>query len=280
MKGNFFSELNVPIICRHIIGGLTANSSTPLHCHDGYEILIFLGGNTSFFVEQHEKILTPGDIICCPPYTFHRARPYTPDGYERILVNISAAQLNQLNTLYTNLSSCFYENAHALNILHLPSKEWDKLMDYCSQLEHCLTNKPFGYDVLQPALLTQILVLLNQQTSSNKKTTYINNMSPLVSKIFMYIENHFTESITMEQLSIHLHHNADYLTRCFHKSTGCTIQQFIIAKRINFAQKLLREGHNPCDACYSSGFQDYSNFSRTFTKHIGISPKQYQRLHH
>jgi len=278
MNNNFFSELNTSIICKHLLGGLTVDTSVQLHCHNGYEILIFLGGDTSFFVEQHEQSLSPGDIVCCPPYTFHGAFPHSSHDYERILINISESQLNQLSSIQTNLSSFFYSNMHTLNIIHLPEESWTRLIDYCIQLDACLEQQPYGYDVLQPALLTQILVLLNQQ-SKIPKIDYVNSMSPLVTSIFSFIENNYTQKMTMELLSENLHHNADYLTRCFRKATGCSIQQFIIAKRINHSQKLLREGYNPCEVCFLSGFQNYSNFSRAFTQHIGISPKQYQRLH-
>jgi YesN/AraC family two-component response regulator len=118
--------------------------------------------------------------------------------------------------------------------------------------------------------------MLSQQTPEQSSKNHINTYSPIVTKIFSYIEAHYREKFSIKHLADELHHNADYLTRCFKKTTGCSIQQFVIAKRVNLAQKLLREGNTPLDACYLSGFENYSNFSRTFTKHTGISPKKYQ----
>lgn len=47
-------------------------------------------------------------------------------------------------------------------------------------------------------------------------------------------------------------------------------------KRAPQAKKLLRMGKPPIDVCFLCGFNNYSNFSRTFSKHLKLSPKQYQ----
>ena len=273
---NFFSKLDNELSCKHFCGGLIANTNTPFHCHDGYEILIFLGGTTSFYVEQHCTSLIRGDIICCPPYTFHRALPQNEQDYERVLINFSETELIELNSPHTNLAECFYNQRVPFRILHLDTNELTTLLQYTKRLENCFTDSFFGNDVIKKALLTEILVMLNLQTPDQSPKNYINTYSPIVTKIFSYIEAHYREKFLIKHLADELHHNADYLSRCFKKATGCSIQQFIIAKRVNLAQKLLREGNAPLDACYLSGFENYSNFSRTFTKHTGISPKKYQ----
>ena len=73
MTHPFFSELNETLICEHKTNSWNTDDTTPYHCHDGYEILVFIGGHASFFVENDGKILEPGDIVCCPPGAFHRA---------------------------------------------------------------------------------------------------------------------------------------------------------------------------------------------------------------
>lgn len=75
--------------------------------------------------------------------------------------------------------------------------------------------------------------------------------------IMVQLNSHFTQSATM-------------------KHTGITLQQFIIAKKVTLSCKLLREGYAPCDVCYMTGFNNYSNYSRTFSKQMGKSPKKYQ----
>ena len=85
MTHPFFSELNETLICEHKTNSWNTDDTTPYHCHDGYEILVFIGGHASFFVENDGKILEPGDIVCCPPGAFHRAMPLQDKAYDRFL---------------------------------------------------------------------------------------------------------------------------------------------------------------------------------------------------
>ena len=82
MTHPFFSELNETLICEHKTNSWNTDDTTPYHCHDGYEILVFIGGHASFFVENDGKILEPGDIVCCPPGAFHRAMPLQDKAYD------------------------------------------------------------------------------------------------------------------------------------------------------------------------------------------------------
>ena len=105
MTHPFFSELNETLICEHKTNSWNTDDTTPYHCHDGYEILVFIGGHASFFVENDGKILEPGDIVCCPPGAFHRAMPLQDKAYDRFLIAIPHEQLEKLNT--SILPPCF-----------------------------------------------------------------------------------------------------------------------------------------------------------------------------
>ena len=46
-------------------------------------------------------------------------------------------------------------------------------------------------------------------------------------------------------------------------------------RRIRIAQELLRNNSSVSDVCEKVGFNNYSHFIRTFTREVGVSPKQY-----
>ena len=48
--------------------------------------------------------------------------------------------------------------------------------------------------------------------------------------------------------------------------------------RISIAKAVLNENGNVMEAFERSGFTDYSNFFKAFTKAVGISPKKYASL--
>lgn len=147
----------------------------------------------------------------------------------------------------------------------------------CRELEQCLAEHIYGWDVLCTALSSQILVMLNQEKAVLSAPSFSNPIPPLVSEIYDYIDKNFTDTLSVSQLAVHFHHNADYLTRVFQRFSGYTIKQFILLKRISYAKELLQKGHLPNDVCFLCGFQNYSNFSRCFHNHLGLSPRKYQQ---
>ena len=50
------------------------------------------------------------------------------------------------------------------------------------------------------------------------------------------------------------------------------------ALRISIAKAVLNENGNVMEAFERSGFTDYSNFFKAFTKAVGVSPKKYASL--
>ena len=103
-------------------------------------------------------------------------------------------------------------------------------------------------------------------------------MPPLIRGTMHYIEEHLTEPISLADLSAAFYHNGTYISRYFKSITGLSISQYILYKRISLSQKLLKEGLPLTEACLMSGFNNYSNFSRTFTQQVGCSPKKYQNM--
>lgn len=274
-----FEPLHKRLICEHKIGGIISPSQPVLHNHNGYEILIFLNGNTNFYTEQDGKALDSGDILCISPYAFHCAEPIESKCYDRILLNIDHALLKECSSDTIDLSACFsLAPAGKLNILHLSESSFQSLIAYCTQLESVLATPCFAQELLAKALLTQLLVLLNSPLYQEPSANFANIMPLPVKHTFAYIEEHLTENFTIRDIADAIHHNSDYLSRCFKKITGISLQKYIIAKRIALAQEYLSKGYPPSETCYLSGFNNYSNFSRTFTQVLGLSPKKYQRM--
>lgn len=273
-----FSILDRDVICLHRTDVLPYFAKTTLHNHDGYEILLCLCGKSNYYVESEGKKLEYGELILTAPYTFHGTDTQIDQIYERIIINIKEAYFKGLCSERTNLASCFNRiSPNKINSYILSPNEIREFSDIAAHLQHEIENPGYGSDILVPALLVQLLVMVNKKASYNSIPTYQSIMPQIVADTISYVNNHLDGDLSLNTLSLHLYHNGDYISRCFKNTMGTTLQQFIIAKRIVLAQQYLREGTSVSDTCFQSGFSDYSNFSRCFSKHTGMSPKQYQK---
>lgn len=265
-----FSYLESDIIYQHKNDVLHHNEQILFHTHDGYEIYLFLNGDADFFVEACGHHLQRGDLILTKPFEFHNVIAGEIQTYERLFINLKENVINELSHGKENLAACFKTSDQPLNLLHLEENEIQQFENFGNQLEENLSENKYAKNLLTNALLTQILILINRKIQeSNPETKMLvsakKEIPPLIEKILTYINQHLTENLTVTHLAKDLGFNSDYLSRIFKKFTGTSLQHFILIKKINYAQKLLTQGKNATEACYLSGFNNYSNFSRSFS---------------
>ena len=266
--------LKTNILCEHKTKYIGDNF---FHNHDGYELFLLLDGEMNYYAEQQGAHLRRGNLVCIKPYDFHRREITETIAYDRIVINIKELCMERLSTKQTDLSSCFYGTpVGKSNIFQLNERETMEYTLCAHRLIQALESNQYGSDVLTDIYIKKILIMVNQLYHNQKAVGTKNIMPSLVSDTIAYIEQHLVEKITLAILSEYFHHNGTYISRCFKNTTGIPLQQYIIKKRITIAKKYLAEGRSPNDTSYLAGFNDYSNFSRTFAKYVGLSPRRFQ----
>lgn len=273
-REHFFEELSTDVQCSHKRG---ESFTTQYHHHDGFEIYLFLSGDANYYIEQNCYRMKRGCLMSIAPSELHRVECFNHKIYERVFINFRIPFLTSLSTEQTNLARCFYDRPFGENSLtHINEHQINEILFLVHKIETHINSDVFGHDVLTRSYLYQLLVMINILFLEQNDSPSVNIMPPIVNKTMQYIDERLTEKITMEDISEHIHHNSTYISRCFKKVTGVPLQQYIIYKRTILAKKYLLEGYSLIDTCHLSGFNDYSNFARTFTKQIGCSPKKYQ----
>ena len=84
--------------------------------------------------------------------------------------------------------------------------------------------------------------------------------------------------ISIDDLANNFYLSSSYICRIFKAATGTTINKYVTARRISIAKSLLSDGESVNSVCEKCGFNDYSNFLKTFKKAVGISPKKYSNF--
>lgn len=95
-----------------------------------------------------------------------------------------------------------------------------------------------------------------------------------------YIQNHYSEQISLETVSSYVGFSPSYFSTIFSKETGKTFLEYLLDIRIEEAKKLLRETQMNIEmVCLSVGSNDYKRFTKKFKKEAGITPKEYRNLY-
>lgn len=97
----------------------------------------------------------------------------------------------------------------------------------------------------------------------------------VVDAILHYINEHYSESLTLDQLAEQFFISKYHLLRKFDAQVGTTVHRYILQKRLMNAKQLLAGGVPPNEVCQYCGFGDYANFYRAFKAEYNQTPRQY-----
>lgn len=102
--------------------------------------------------------------------------------------------------------------------------------------------------------------------------------SPIVVRICEYIADNFREDIDSVDIAVAADIHPKYAMTVFKKSTGMTLNDYIILMRLSYAQAMLmRDEASVLAVAMESGFGSLSAFNKSFRKIAGMSPSDFRR---
>ena len=134
-------------------------------------------------------------------------------------------------------------------------------------------------EVLLTSLLLRMLLDVNRVYDESRQREMEEEdsltHSEKIDDIVRYISEHLEEKITLYDLTKRFYLSKYYLCHEFKKVTGFTVFDYIRYKRILSAKTKFQNGQPINEVWRDLGYEDYSNFYRTFKKITGMSPKEY-----
>lgn len=245
------------------------------HYHEFHKLVFFRSGRVSYSVDGRLSDLQEGDIVLVPMGSMHRvsADPGVP--YERVIVYLSPDFIRRCSTPECGLdrafSVCRERGRHVLR----PERETARaLWVTMERLERALAEDSFGAKLLSDSLICQLLISLARQAmAQDDHLAPVHSGDSKAVDILHYINDHLTESISIDALAERFFLSKYHMMRSFRAETGFTIHAYITEKRLLAAREMIFAGKSAADACYDCGYRDYSAFSRAFKKQFGFSPR-------
>ena len=100
----------------------------------------------------------------------------------------------------------------------------------------------------------------------------------LIDKTLKYMEEHFAEDLSLQEMSRLANVSPQYFSRLFREKMDMTFVDYLTKLRINKAVEWLKYSNkNIQEICYGVGYKDPNYFSRVFKKNTGHSPKEYMQ---
>ncbi len=249
------------------------------HLHDAYEIYYLISGDVNYFVENKIYDIKQGDIVITNKYEIHKPSFNSDKTYERIYIQFGNTIPDRYSTADFDLLHCFNSRHKGdKNKINLNAEQKIEFNELMAKLELTGNNKNPSDTILRNTYFVQLLVLLNKAFSEEKERCGQHvGISTRLYSVLDYINENLQGDLSLEVFEQKFFINKYYFSRLFKKNTGLNLQQYIMFKRLARAKELLANGASVTEACYSSGFNDYSNFYRLFKRVIGINPGEYKK---
>lgn len=256
----------------------TEEETMSMHIHNCFEIYYSISGGKQLLIANKFYDIAPGDLFVINQFESHHVSKINNAIHERIVISIYPDFLKSISTTKTNLSYCFTHRPENFNHkICLNKEQQNRFMYFINKIA---STDGFGNDVIEYATFLELMTLLTGIYMTNNDLSLLNSYkyNEQIEEIVAYINDNISTQLTIDQLSKHFFLSESYICRIFKLATGTTINKYITARRISIAKSLLSNGLNVNDVCIKCGFNDYSNFLKSFKKAVGVSPKKYSHF--
>ena len=101
-----------------------------------------------------------------------------------------------------------------------------------------------------------------------------------VEKVKQYIHDHYAEPLKLADLAALVGMSPVSFSRFFRQRTGRTLSDYIVDIRLGYAARMLVDStKNISEICYECGFNNLSNFNRTFKARRNCTPRDFRSMY-
>ena len=120
-----------------------------------------------------------------------------------------------------------------------------------------------------------MIASFGRQTGTSKRAVRAGVSNSLLRRDLIY--DNIYSGVRVSELADRLGLSAQYLSKLFRQEVGVTISEFIMSRRIQAAENMLKySDYSSIDIGNYLNFSSHSHFISAFRKHTGLTPKQYR----
>ncbi len=250
------------------------------HWHTDIELLYVCSGSIGAGINSEYRILKTGDISICASNDIHY---YDSEGMTSTvaLIIFRPDILNAFRYWHSNLQPCstFIER-------NLPASENinenfpDKIRPVINSIMNEMDQKNDLYPQFTNLRIFELFLMLFRNlpsyfTDSMKSPDEFQtpfDIKPM-QKALKYLEEYYTQDITLDQISCEVNLSRFYFSRLFRKTTGMNFNTYLNRIRADKAEELIRDTRKSIlEIAYETGFVSIRTFNRSFKAIKGITP--------
>ena len=258
--------------------------NVPIHWHNDLEINLIREGEAIFQVYQKSYRVRTGE-----GFLLNRNVPHSCSSPGNEHVRYSTI-LVRPDFLYGDFGSdverkCFqpFLQNSAIPCIYLTGfdENGKEILQKLNQVEEAFDRKRFCYELKIKGLLCEAFAMILYGHRQELTKFVPANLQELerLEKMLNYLNMHFTEVISLQDLADQVHLSREVCCRLFKKMTGKTITGYLEEYRVNKRFSLVQSGqYSMTQITEMVGFSNPSRFASAFRKRFGCNPGEYNSV--
>ena len=249
---------------------------------------------------ENESLISNSELIlfnihenpyCIYVKTFSKAFEHCVKRQKRVIDKCKSGSF--CGTCYAGVQEYVYPIYNSNLLVGFISVSGYRNPSYNSYIDKCSESFDIPAKVLRKTILslkndmpdksyidTLVIPLVRMLELAYTKLSDIKQPDNLISEIIKYVNRHYQENITLEQISKAFARSRSSISHTFKGETGQTFREYLISVRLRSAKSLLLYSNlSVTEIAFSVGFNDSNYFSNVFKKYMGISPIKYRNAH-
>lgn len=225
-----------------------------------------VSGKGYYFVNDEKYTIEAGDAFLILPneVTFYQADKEDPWVY--LWMGLAG------NKVEGYLKRCGLDKEHLICHCEHPQQLVAYVNDIISHSALSYSNEMYIQGVLY-----QIFALFSESANIEYEKA-LSSKNIHVNRAIQYIQMHYQEMITVNDIADYVSVNRSYLSTLFQRELHMSPQQFLLRFRITKATELLTNSNVSIkNISYSCGYANQLAFSKAFRKITGMSPSTYRK---
>lgn len=216
-------------------------------------------------VSGKEYMLNPGSGIFIMPGIEHSYH-LTCESWQTSYFTFGGALLKETVSLLKIPDVVYLESAGSLN------RMIEKIYEEISKDDLDAFEKASGY--VYP-------FLLRLQSKAKSEQLEAGSIPNILKPLIQYIEAHYMEEVTTQDLTDQVHYSIQYITRLFKQVYGISPYRYLQETRIRKAKEMLVSSPEMSilDVAMACGFNDSSYFISQFKKSEKMTPRAFRKLY-
>lgn len=241
-------------------------SSTRRQNLDSYLFVAVISGRGELAVGEDIYTVNRGECFLIDCRTPHYYRSSEKDPWELMWIHFSGSTSAEYYDYFISQSGNVFRTA-----------AFERAVSVLSEIISVNELQKPNSEVITSKLIVELLTIAI--ASAGEQDEYDSALHRKLVSVHSYIEENFSEDLTLEKLAEKFYISKYYLTREYKKIYGKTIFQHIISLRISCGKQLLRFSDKSIEEiAHLCGFNDQSYFARQFKKSENLTCISYRKM--